>query len=424
MLLISILFCGLCSLKFLWFILFFTLWNYVFGLAVEDCKQKSIGSAVITLLGISGDVITLILYRTELMGVFVRNMKEMSAVGISFFTLSAIGYLIDIYCGRIKAEHNPVKFALFIMFFPKLPFGSLISYSSFRRMCRNPRHNITEVGTGIGIFITGLGKKVIFADTLYNLYSAVNSMDVSDISAVSSWLGIISYMLCLYFTLSGYSDMGIGIARCFGYRLPRSFRYPVFGMGMRDFCAKWHMPLIRWIKKYIVNPSVSRLSGKKSRIISAVAVWGLAGLWYGFNVNTLIWGLIIGTVLAFEIIMEKKTLKATAIIYTFIINSIGIIFFFGDGISYSMRYLIASIGGNSGIADNVSLYLLKSYAVPLIVSSYAATDMFGNLIENLKKFRIKNIVQILSPVFTLAVLIICTAMISYSGSSDMILLNL
>ena len=230
-------------------------------------------------------------------------------------------------------------------------------------------------------------------------------------------------MLCLYFSLSGLSDMGAGLARCFGFRLPRSFNYPVFAMGVNDFCSKWHIPLVKWFDRYTVNPVTERISGKLICSMVFVLSWGMIGLCYEFSYNKLIWGILIGAAAILEKkLSDGKTLKATAIAYTFAVTSICTVFFMGGSISYSFHYLLAMLGGNNNIADSAAFYLLKSYIAVLLVGIYASTDLFRNMVQRSGKNKLKKLSEFASPIVVPTLLAVCTAMISYSGASEMQLL--
>ncbi|MCD8187577.1 MAG: hypothetical protein LUD57_02960 [Ruminococcus sp.] len=422
---LNIAYCGMCGLSFLIFMILYTLWNYAFGLICGSLRKHKFLSGAFAFIGIAADALALLVLREDMLDVYVGRfgfIGSIAPIGISFTVLSAVGYLLDVCRERISAERNILNFSAYMMFFPKLPMGPLVGYARFRSMLKNRSMGLSEVGAGASLFIKGLAKKVIFADNLYMLYSAVSSMDVKELSSLSAWLGVFSYSFCLYFTLSGFSDMGAGIARCFGFRLPKSFKYPLLSAGLNDFCRRWHIPVMNWFNRYIVRAVSKKLPYRAVKYFLIISVWGLIGLWYDFSVNKLVWGLLIGVAVFVEnLLKNKKPLRSTAIIYTLALTSVCSVFFFGSSLSYSFHYLFAMIGGNSSIADSGSLYLLKSYIVLLLVCAYASTDMFRNLIERSKKKWLKKTVEILTPPVIVGLLIICTIELSYTGESEMML---
>lgn len=424
LLIISLIFCALLGLKYLAVLSVYTLISFLSGLLLQcSGKVRPLAAAVLA-VGLAINISVLLIFKTDIIP-FSDLTSGMTAVGISFLILSSAGYLIDIFRGKITAEKNILKFLLYMMFFAKLPMGPVISYRSFSRMIKARRDGLSEVGAGLSIFVTGLAKKVIFADNLYLLCNAIKAMDVYEISAISAWLGLIAYILCLYFTLSGVSDMGMGIARCFGIRLPRSFRYPMFSAGISDFCSRWHKPVVSWFRSYITEPVSGKISNEYVKCAVFITVWGLCGLWYECSINKLIWGLLIGAFAVIELkTLKQKSGKATAIVSTFFVTSLCWIFFFGENPIYAFKYLLAMLGGNNILADSVSLYLLRSYAVLIIAGIICSVNLFGRLIRRSRKKLLKTVSDILSPVFIMALLVICTALISYTGISETIILTL
>ncbi len=428
LLLLSTIFCGMISLYFLIFMILYTAVNFAACNFVEKKRSSKSASGIVFYSAVIFDIAAIFTFRTD----FFSGFKELIHVpdgffpiGISFFTLSAVGTLIDVYFGKLKAEKNIVKFGLYIMFFPRLIMGPVLRYSSFIKMLENRRYGLNEIGIGFTVFVKGLVKKVIAADSLYMLYSAVRDIDIETMTALTAWIGITAYMLCLYFTLSGFSDMGIGIGYCFGFRFPQSFNYPLFSKKIRYFTTRWHIQIIQWFRRYITKPLSSQFNNKVIKKLIFIAVWGLFGFWYTFSINGVLWGLIIGSAVTVENhFSNAKILNITGIIYTFLVTVIASVFLSGENISYSLKYLLVMLGGNRSFADSISFYFIKSYIVILLISVYAATSLFRNLMMRSGKNWIRNAVIVVSPAIVLALMIVCTIMISYSGSSEMILLRL
>ena len=355
----------------------------------------------------------------------MRAPEGFFPVGISFFSLAAVGTLIDIYKGRIKAEKNIVRFSLYFMFFPRLIMGPLLRYGVFRRILDNRRETPANIGIGMTLFVKGLAKKVIVADDLYILYTAVQSQNVKEISAVTAWLGIIGFVLCLYFNLSGFADMGMGVAYCFGYRMPQSFNYPLVSTKIKYFAARWQSQVIQWLRRYVTKPLYGVCRHRWIKELVFVFGWTLFGIWYTFSANGALWGLLIGTAVVIESrITKRKIMDITGIIYTAFVIIICFVFLAGSSPAYSGRYLLAMLCGNGVIADSQAFYLLKSYIVLLLAAIYAASDLFRNLMTRSGKKKVKTVITAVSTLVVLAALIICTALLSYSGSSEMLIMKL
>lgn len=424
--LLSVVFCSLNSLWFLGVMILYTAVNYSAGLFIGKFRHKKALSAVPLFLGMVFDFLLFFMFRTELIHVFREKFgipEELFPAGISFIMLTAVGYLIDIYRKHMKPEQSFIKFALYMMFFPKLFI--IIRYKTFYRMIDNRKADLSDMGAGFKIFVKGFAKKVIAGDTMYMLYTAVSSIDIWKISAVNAWLGMTAYMLCIYFTLSGITDMGMGIGYCFGFRFPQSFNYPVFSTKMRDFASNWHVQIIYWFRRYVSKPLGEFSKNRVYRKIVFIFSWCLIGLWYRFDANGLIFGFLIGLTVVLEKYIRKfRLLKVTGIIYTYVITIICMTFLSGKNITQSLNCLLVMLGGNKIFADSITLYLLKYYIVMLLICMYFATNLFKNLLMRSGRTRLKNVISAVSPVITVILLVICTILVSYSGSSGMFLLEL
>ncbi|SHM32286.1 MBOAT family O-acyltransferase [Ruminococcus flavefaciens] len=424
----SMAFCFLISLYFLFFMAAYSFVNYLVGHIIGKLRKNEKLAAVPLTLGIIFDLIMIFGFRTKYFA-WLHDMlhapEGFYPVGISFFTLAAIGTLIDIYKGRVKADKSIVRYFLYIMFFPRLIMGPLLRYGVFTKALDSRRESLTNIGIGMSLFIKGLAKKVIAADNLYMLYSAVRSSDVDSLSAATAWIGITAYVFCLYFTLSGFADMGTGIAYCFGLKFPQSFNYPLLSSRIKYFAARWQSQVVQWIRRYITKPLYGVCTKKWIREIVFVGGWTLFGFWYTVTPNGAIWGLLMGIALIIENhILQRKTMDFTGIIYTFLVVIFCAVFLSGDSLGFSVQYLFAMIGGNGVIADEQFFYLVKSYIVLILITLYASTSLFRNMIVRSGKGNIRNTVAVVSTFAALAALIICTALISYSGSSEMLLINL
>jgi alginate O-acetyltransferase complex protein AlgI len=156
-------------------------------------------------------------------------------IGISFFTFSAITYIVDIYRKKVTFDRNPISTALFISFFPKLLMGPIVTYKDMVPQIRQRTITTEKIFLGMKCFIIGLGKKVLIANTLAITANQVFSFSTNQLTSASAWLGIICYTLQIYFDFSGYSDMAIGIARMTGFEFDENFSYPYFSKSIREF---------------------------------------------------------------------------------------------------------------------------------------------------------------------------------------------
>ncbi len=283
--------------------------------------------------------------------------------------------------------------------------------------------SLTSYGTGVSVFVKGLAKKVIIADSLYRLWTAVNMYDPEEISVLTSWLGVLAYSFGIYFTLSGITDMAVGVSEMLGIGLPFSFNYPSLSMGMKEFSRRWHTTLTKWFSDYIYSPLQRK--EKIANCFVFILIWGVIGLFYELSLNKFLWGLIIGTASFAESKINKNFYnQLSAFLYAFIVTSVGWVFFMESSIMDSFKYLKAMLGGTGNIADSSGIYFLKSYIVILLIAIYASTDLFKNLLEKLKhRKRIDVIVNIVSPVISAALFLTSAALIISNGESQQMIIR-
>lgn len=421
---ISIIFCGMINLYFLGFTIIYILINYLLGIAIEKAGKYRYAALMLTVIAVAADLFIWILFKTELFSFikiadYIKNI--ILPVGIGFMTLNGLGYIFDVYGKKTDAEKNFIYLGLYMIFFAKLFMGPLIRYSSFKKLLVNRKNGLQKVGSGLEKFVFGLAKKVIAADNLLILFNAVQLMNVKEISALSAWLGSVSYLLYIYFTLSGISDMGAGLSLCFGFVMPKSFDHPCISTGINNFCGRWHIPVVHWFKRYIALPINHKFRSEAVKYITPVIMWGLIGLWYECSLQKLLWGALIGIAAAIEkAFLDQKALKATTIIYTSVFLLFNTVFFFSDDLKCSLLYILAMIGGNNRIADDVSLYLLRYYIVIILIGIYVSTGFLRNITICSNKKVIKNISNICVPFVVTALLIVCTSLIAYNGCSSAI----
>ncbi len=218
-------------------------------------------------------------------------------IGISFYTFQALSYVIDVYRDDIDVEKNPFYVGLYVAFFPQLIAGPIVRYNSIAEQIRNRKGSLLKMSIGTTRFVTGFGKKIlisnslaILADQIFN-WSAMGADNVNT-TVVMAWIGAIAYTLQIYFDFSGYSDMAIGLALMFGFRLEENFNYPYIAKSVSDFWRRWHISLTTWFREYVYIPlGGNRVSNKDKMIRNMFVVWLLTGIWHGASFNFLFWGL-------------------------------------------------------------------------------------------------------------------------------------
>ena len=422
----SALFCASFGLRYMFFMLGYVLVNYTCGRLIGKLRQVGKRGALPFAVGVMTDFFALLTARSHLFeGLREKLPGYVFPIGISLFSLSALGYLIDVFRGKISPERHIIRFSLYLMMFQRLLMGPIVSYRTFKRISKQRKLSLENIGQGMTIFVVGLAKKVLLADNLLVLYRAVWSVDAAKLSVVTAWLGVFSYVLCLYFTVSGFSDMGAGAALCFGYRFPSAFRYPLFSSSLSRFGGRWHIQAVGWFRRYITRPISMTTRKIWLRRVLYTAVWGLTVYWYGFSTGSLIAGLLFGSFCLVEhYLLPHKLLKATGIIYTFLGIMLCAVFLSANSVTTGAGVLWAMIGGTRLIADSLTFYLLRSYIVVLLIAMYASTDLFRNALTRAARSKLSGLIYAAKPPAVLLLLALCTAFIAYSGSSGEMILTL
>ncbi len=223
--------------------------------------------------------------------------------GISFFTFQSISYVIDVYRKDVPAQKNLAKTGLYIALFPKLISGPIVRYKDIASEMDGRTVTREDFSSGIERFITGLGKKVILADTMAALADAVWENGAFGNTFAIAWAGSIAYTLQIYYDFSGYSDMAIGLGRMFGFHFRENFRLPYVSESITEFWRRWHISLSVWFRDYVYIP----LGGNRRHMYRNLAVvFLLTGIWHGAAWHFLVWGLWHGAFVIIERALRQK----------------------------------------------------------------------------------------------------------------------
>lgn len=389
---------------------------------------------------------------------FVENMNALFGssfmlrhillpLGISFFTFQQISFLVDTYRGELD-EVSFVDYALFVSFFPQLIAGPIVVHEEmlpqFARIGNDGRlkEEKVEIFTkGIYVFVLGLAKKVLIADT-FGMAVDLAYSNVNGINGLESLITIVFYSLQLYFDFSGYCDMAKGIAGMFDMKIANNFNSPYKAVNIVDFWKRWHITLSRFFTKNIYIPLGGNRKGEGRMYLNYLIVFFLSGLWHGAGWNFILWGMMHGVlyVVTKWWMMKKKTdvIKPLACLLTFAYVSVAWVYFRANSIEQA-NILLSNIVTKpwalpgSGFADAFNLgefwYVLKilkiatlpyaKYYIMIIFSTIAlAITFFGkNIDELVAKFK----PTILNAVITAGLFIWCV--VSLSGVSTFLYFN-
>ncbi len=288
--------------------------NYLFARLIEVKQHKKI----YLVGGLVYHFFWLILYKYS--GFLIFNINRafgtdlpfqqfLLPLGISFYTFQEVSYLLDVYRGKQKCEHNFIKLATYILMFPQLVAGPIVNYGEVREQMNHRTFSWDNFNDGLRIFTLGLASKVLLANRVGGMWTQIQTTGYGGITTPMAWMGIIAYSLQLYFDFNGYSLMAIGLGKMMGLTLPKNFDFPYFSVSMTEFWRRWHITLGRWFREYVYIPLGGSRKGKGRTIFNLFVVWSLTGIWHGAGWNFLLWGMLLFGILVIEKLFLLKHLE-------------------------------------------------------------------------------------------------------------------
>ncbi len=301
--------------------------------------------------------------------------------GLSFYTFQTISYTIDVYRKKIKPTENFIDFFCFVSFFPQLVAGPIERAGKLLPQFKNNRtFNIKESKEGLRLILWGLFKKILVADKLGLAVSIVFSNPENHGSFTLIYAAVL-FSFQLYCDFSGYTDIAIGTAKLFGFKLSKNFDTPYLAKSITEFWKRWHITLTQWFTDYIYIPFIQKAKHitNSIRIVGLLLTMFLVGLWHGANWTYIVFGLFNGIVLGIERIpfskkkttLAKKLQKAPRIIsfcYVFSIFVISSIFFRSQDIEQAFFIIkrIFSLTIDTHISSLIGVKLI--YLILLIIA--------------------------------------------------------
>lgn len=366
----SYLFYGWWDWRFLLLIAFTSLCSYLSGLGIEkvrrnerggELKARWISGANIVLnLGILGIFKYYNFFVTEFAARFLDGdtsgllVRLILPVGISFYTFQALSYSIDVYRRKLAATHDITAFFAYIAFFPQLVAGPIERATNLLPQFYKLRtFDYTAAVDGGRRILWGLFKKIVVADSCAGMVNRIFA-DYQELPGSTLLIGALLFAFQIYGDFSGYSDIAIGTARLFGFRLMQNFRVPYFSRDIAEFWRRWHISLNTWFRDYIYIPLGGSRVSKPKVIRNTFIIFLVSGFWHGANWTFLAWGayhallfmplILMGrnrhnTDTAAEGRMLPSLREAASILLTFALVVVGWVLFRAETIGDAWRYL-------------------------------------------------------------------------------------
>lgn len=234
------------------------------------------------------------------------TLRILLPAGVSFYFFQSMGYLIDVYKGKVRAERHFGHYALFVSFFPQLLAGPIGRADALLPQLKAERHfDYDSASYGLKLMAWGYFKKLVIADTF-----AVTVNQVYD--NCRSYVGLVfiittvMYAIQIYCDFSGYSDIAIGCARLFGVELTTNFKSPYFSFSIREFWSRWHISLSTWFRDYVYIPLGGSRAGRIRHCLNLFITFLVSGFWHGSALTFLAWGAIHGLLQIIETFLYPK----------------------------------------------------------------------------------------------------------------------
>lgn len=377
----SIVFIAAFSLSVAVFSLLFTLLNYYAGILLERVSKKKKVKDQLFWLCIFLDIGILAFFKyfnflfegfNSLFfasGIYskVSYLAIMIPIGISYYTFQSLGYLIRIDRGSEKAEHNFGVFATYLLFFPKFLSGPVERSNHFFPQLNKPiQFEQNNIEAGARLILWGLFKKIVIADNLYGAVSHVYGA-VHHFTGISLIITLIVQTIYIYCDFSGYTNIALGMAKCFGINLMDNFNRPFLAKNISEFWRRWHISLSSWCNDFIYNPFIVkyRRFGKQAVIMGIFLTFFIVGIWHGANLTFVILGLLQGIAIVYEFYTKryrlkfasrysKSTVNTFSRIIVFVFMAFSMVFFFANSVadaSYLITHLFNGIHFNMNELD-------------------------------------------------------------------------
>jgi len=366
LLLASYFFYGWWDWRFLSLIAFSSLVDYVVGLSLANAETKMkrkllLSLSILVNIGFLGFFKYFNFFAESFAQAFtllgepleISSLKIILPVGISFYTFQTLSYSIDIYRKKLTPTKDFVAFFAFVSFFPQLVAGPIERASNMLPQFLNKRDfQYHEAVNGCRQILWGLFKKIVIADNCAKFVNIIFE-DPSAHSSSTLILGVILFSFQIYGDFSGYSDIAIGVARLFGFKLMRNFAYPYFSRNIGEFWRRWHISLSTWFRDYLYIPIGGSRGSTLLQIRNIFIVFLVSGFWHGASWNFLCWGGLHALFFIPLVLMKRNrtflhsvktkwlfpSLKeGLLIVFTFSITSLAWVFFRAESVSESLHY--------------------------------------------------------------------------------------
>jgi D-alanyl-lipoteichoic acid acyltransferase DltB (MBOAT superfamily) len=411
--LISFGFIATYSEKLLVYVVVYTLVNYIIGLQIPQVRKKR----ALFILGLVLNLSQLVLLKyvsftiEPLFRLFSIETDLMSIsrfivpIGVSYFTLQGIGYLINVNLGWEKPERNVSHFLLYMVFYPRFISGPIDRSNLFLpQLKENQTFNPNNITEGARLVLFGLFKKLVVANQLSLIvHGAFQSLDTG--SNYNLWLVVLVQPLYLYFDFSGYTDIAIGFARAFGIKIPMNFNRPFLAENMTNFWKRFHASLSSWFHDFIFMRTMFRYRKlkKHATTLALFITWILFGIWHGAGWNFMFLGVLQALAVYWEFATRRTRAKVfnslpgfirvwSGRLFTYVFYSVSLVFFFAPDMASALQLFagLPQSGAQLPVVfapHNLAIMLLS---ILFIMALEVIKEDFATISEKIESFFYSN----------------------------------
>ncbi len=297
--------------RYIVLILFSTVITYLAGILIDKTGHKKIVLVACIILNLAIlFVFKYLNFALSTVGTVFRFNAPVYdiilPVGISFYIFQALGYVIDCYRGDVEAEHNFLRYALFVSFFPQLVAGPIERSRNLlgriRAIPDTSRREILDgerIRAGLILMVWGMFMKLVIADRIAILVDTIYS-HYYIYGSVGLLMGLFGFSIQIYCDFAGYSTIAVGAAQVIGIELMENFTAPYLSVSMTEFWRRWHISLSSWFRDYVYIPLGGNRHGRVRKIINTLITFTVSGLWHGADWTFVFWGALHGCLLSIE----------------------------------------------------------------------------------------------------------------------------
>lgn len=338
-------------------------------------------------------------------------LKNTVTIASAVFPLTAISYCADIYRRKFFCEKNFITVAAYVSFFPVMAAGPLVRYDEVSESLKKPVITSDLMASGIRLMLIGFAKKLVLANTMFELWTNVHEVSVTELPLLSAWIGIAAFGMSVYFELSAFSDCAGGVAMMMGIKIPKNFDQPFSAVSLTDFMHRFNITLCSWVNDHIYQPVVKISSGKAAMLIGVTVSSTAAMMWYAVSPKTAVFGIAAALIVILEQIFDKqleKLPKALRRFFVILLIAVLLPVTAMSDLSESGGYIAAMFGANHIAADMLSEYIIKTYFLFFAAGIFFMSGLPRYIVSKINSLS-QYVLTIIQPVIVIALLLLCTA---------------